>query len=137
MRYPTCQQLPWRPAHGAHGHTCDVASPTKTPIVKVAVAVKEAKATKKTAEGDTMAQSIVLNVATHCQQRIPNRAFLEKARYRTYLYTQANAGVKGIGVYTNIREIIEFLGVAKKISKAYILSKRHRESIELISVCSL
>jgi len=33
MRYPTCQQLPRLPAHG---HTCDVASPTKKPIVKVA-----------------------------------------------------------------------------------------------------
>jgi len=45
MRYPTCQQLPWRPAHG---HTCDVASPTKKTIVKVAVDVKEAQATEKT-----------------------------------------------------------------------------------------
>ena len=33
MRYPTCQQLPRRPAHG---HTFDVASPTKKPIIKVA-----------------------------------------------------------------------------------------------------
>ena len=33
MRCPTCLQLAWRPAHG---HTCDVASPTKKPIVKVA-----------------------------------------------------------------------------------------------------
>jgi len=44
MRYPTFQQLPWRPAHG---HTCDVASPTKKPIVKVAVDVKEAKRRKR------------------------------------------------------------------------------------------
>jgi len=31
MRYTTCQQLPWRPAHG---HAWDVAGPTKKPIVK-------------------------------------------------------------------------------------------------------
>jgi len=45
MRYPTCQQLAWRPAHG---HTCVVASPTKKPSVKVAADVKEAQAMKKT-----------------------------------------------------------------------------------------
>jgi len=43
MRYPTCQQLPWRPAHG---HTCDVASTAKKPIEEVVVDVKEAQATK-------------------------------------------------------------------------------------------
>jgi len=43
MRYPTCQELPWCPAYG---HTCDVASPTKKPIVKVAVDVKEAQGRK-------------------------------------------------------------------------------------------
>jgi len=47
MRYPTSQQLSRRPAHG---HTCDVASPTKKPIVKAAADVKEAQATKKTLE---------------------------------------------------------------------------------------
>ena len=31
---------PWRPAHG---HTCDVASPTKNPIMKVTVDDKNVK----------------------------------------------------------------------------------------------
>jgi len=56
MCYPTCQQLPWRPAHG---HTCDVASPAKKPIVKVAVDVKEAQATKKTRGGDMVAEGMM------------------------------------------------------------------------------
>ena len=38
MRYPTCQQRPWCPAHG---HTSNMASPTKNPIVIVAVDVKK------------------------------------------------------------------------------------------------
>jgi len=45
MFYPTCQQLPWCPAHGHTGH---VASPTKKPIVIVAVDVKKIQTTKKT-----------------------------------------------------------------------------------------
>ena len=53
MCYPTCQQMPWHPAHG---HTCDVASPTKNPIVKVAVDVKETQATEKTIEGDMVVE---------------------------------------------------------------------------------
>jgi len=82
MRYPTCQQLPRRPAlfdasvttvclfffvigrvltrlDPAHGHTCDVASPTKKPIVKVAVDVKEAQATKKTRGSDMVAEGMM------------------------------------------------------------------------------
>jgi len=43
--YPTCQQLPWCPAHG---HTSNVASPTKKSIVIVAVDVKKIQTTKKT-----------------------------------------------------------------------------------------
>jgi len=56
IRYPTCQQLPRRPAHG---HTCDVASPTKKPIVKLAVDVKEAQATKKTRGSDMVAEGMI------------------------------------------------------------------------------
>jgi len=41
IRESTCQQLPWRLAHG---HACDVASPTEKLIVKVAADVKEAQA---------------------------------------------------------------------------------------------
>ena len=33
---------------GAHGHTCDVASPTKNPIMKVTVDVKNAQTTEDT-----------------------------------------------------------------------------------------
>jgi len=56
MRYPTCQQLPWRPTHG---HTCDVASPMKKSIVKVAVDVKEAQATEKTIGSDMVAKGMI------------------------------------------------------------------------------
>jgi len=56
MRYPAYQQLPWRPAHG---HTCGVASPTKKPIVKVAVDVKEALATEKTTGSDMVAEDMM------------------------------------------------------------------------------
>jgi len=56
MRYPTCQQLPRRPAHG---HTCDVASPTKKLIVKVAVDVKEAQAAEKTRGSDMVAKGMM------------------------------------------------------------------------------
>jgi len=58
MRYPTCQQLAWRAAHG-HGHTCDVASPTKKPIVKVAVDVKETQAMKKTRGSDVVEEAMM------------------------------------------------------------------------------
>ena len=43
MRYPT--------------HTCDVASPTKKPIVKVAVDVMEAQATEMTIGRDMVAEA--------------------------------------------------------------------------------
>jgi len=56
IRSPTSQQLPWRLAHG---HTCDVASPTKKPIVNVAVDVKEAEATEKTIESDMVAEGMI------------------------------------------------------------------------------
>jgi len=42
MRYPTCQQLPWCLAHE---HTSNVASPTKNPIVLVAVDFKKIQTT--------------------------------------------------------------------------------------------
>ena len=45
MCCPTCQQLPWCPAHG---HTSNVASPTKKPIVIVADDAKKIQTTKKT-----------------------------------------------------------------------------------------
>jgi len=41
--------LPWRPAHG---HACDVASPTKDTIMKVTVDVKNAQATEGTRRSD-------------------------------------------------------------------------------------
>ena len=49
MCYPTCQQLPWCPAHE---HTSNVASPTKKSIVVVAVDVKKIQTTKKTRGSD-------------------------------------------------------------------------------------
>ena len=52
MCYPTCQQLPWCPAHGHTGH---VASPTKKPIVILAVDVKKIQTTKKTRGSDMVA----------------------------------------------------------------------------------
>jgi len=55
MRYPTRQQFPRRPAHG---HTCDVASPTKKSIIKVAVDVKEAQAAEKTFGSDMVAKGV-------------------------------------------------------------------------------
>jgi len=55
MRYPTSQQLPWRPAHG---HPCDVASPTKNPIMKVTVDVKNAQATEETRGSDMVAEGM-------------------------------------------------------------------------------
>jgi len=55
MRYPTCQQLSWRPAHG---HSSNVASPTKNPIVIVAVDVKKIQTTKKTRKKDVVAKSM-------------------------------------------------------------------------------
>ena len=63
MRYPTCQQLPWHPAHG---HTCDVASPTKKPIVEVAADVKEAQATEKIIGSDMVAEGVMLIHTSHC-----------------------------------------------------------------------
>jgi len=56
MRYSIFQQLPWRPAHG---HTCDVANPTKKLIVKVAVDIKEAHAMEKTHGSDMVAEGIM------------------------------------------------------------------------------
>jgi len=56
MRYRTCQQLPWRPARG---HTCDVASPTKKPIARVAIDVKEAQATEKTIGSDMVVEDMM------------------------------------------------------------------------------
>jgi len=56
MRYPTFQQLPRRPAHG---HTCNVASPTKKPNAKVADDVKEVQATKKTRGSDMVAEGMM------------------------------------------------------------------------------
>ena len=44
MCFPTCQQLPWCPAHG---HTSNVASPAKKPIVIVAVDVKKIQTRKR------------------------------------------------------------------------------------------
>ena len=48
MCYPTCQQLPWCTAHGHTGH---VASPTKKPIMIVAVDVKKTRCTTNTTRG--------------------------------------------------------------------------------------
>jgi len=56
MRYQTCHQLPWRPAHGP---TCDVASSTKKPISKVAVDVKETQATEKTIGSGMLAEGMI------------------------------------------------------------------------------
>jgi hypothetical protein len=52
MRFPTSQYLPWRPAHG---HACDVASPTKNPIMKVIADVKNAQTTEETRGSDMVA----------------------------------------------------------------------------------
>ena len=49
MRYLTRQIQPWRLAHG---HTCNVVSPTKNPIMKVTADVKNAQATEKTRGSD-------------------------------------------------------------------------------------
>ena len=51
-----CQQLPWCPAHG---HTSNVASPTKKPIVIVAVDVKKIQTTKKTRGSDMVAKDMM------------------------------------------------------------------------------
>jgi len=48
--------LPWRPAHG---HACDVASPTKDTIMKVTVDVKNAQATEETRRSDTVAEGMM------------------------------------------------------------------------------
>ena len=56
MCYPTRQQLPWCPAHG---HTGNVASPTKKPIVIVAVDVKKIQTTKKTRGSDMVAKGMM------------------------------------------------------------------------------
>jgi len=42
-----------------HGHTCDVASSTTNPIVKAAVDVKEAQATKKTRGSGMVAEGMM------------------------------------------------------------------------------
>ena len=47
------------PGSWAYVHTCDVASPTKKPIVKVAVDVKEAQATKKTRGSYMLAEGMM------------------------------------------------------------------------------
>jgi len=62
MRYPTSQQLPWCPAHG---HTSNVASPTKKPIVIVAADVKKIETTKKTRGSDMVAEGMMKVHATH------------------------------------------------------------------------
>ena len=62
MCYPTCQQLPWCPAHGHTGH---VASPTKKPIVIVAVDVKKIQTTKKTRGSDMVAKGMMKVHAAH------------------------------------------------------------------------
>jgi len=62
MRYPTCQQLPWCPAHG---HTSNVASPTKKPNVIVAVDVKKCQTTKKTRGSDMVAKGMMKVHAAH------------------------------------------------------------------------
>jgi len=62
MRYPTCQQLPRYPAHG---HTSNLANPTKNPIVIVAADVKKIQTTKK-ARGSNMVVKGMMKVhATH------------------------------------------------------------------------
>jgi len=43
----------------AHGHTCDVASPTKNPIMKVTADVKNAQATEKTRGSDVVAEGMM------------------------------------------------------------------------------
>ena len=43
----------------AHGHTCDVASPTKNPIMKVTVDVKNAQAKEKTRGSDMVAEGMM------------------------------------------------------------------------------
>jgi len=59
MRYPTYQQLPWCPAHG---HTSNVASPMKKPIVFVAVDVKKTRTIKKTRGSDMVAKVELISV---------------------------------------------------------------------------
>jgi len=48
--------MPWRPAHG---HTCDVASPTKNPIMKATADVKNAQATEETRGSDMVAEGMM------------------------------------------------------------------------------
>jgi len=56
MRYPTNQQLPWRPPNG---HTCDVASLTKQPIVEAAADVKEFQTMEKTIGSYMVAEGMI------------------------------------------------------------------------------
>ena len=53
---------PWRPAHG---HTCDVASPTKNPIMKVTADVMNAQTTEETCRSDMVAGDTVEVHAAH------------------------------------------------------------------------
>jgi len=62
MCYLTCQQLPWCPAHG---HTSNLASTTKKPIVVVAVDVKKIQTTKKTRSSDMVAKGMMKVHAAH------------------------------------------------------------------------
>jgi len=55
-------ELPWCPAHG---HTFDVASPTKKPNVKVAADVKEAQTTEKTVRSDMVAEDMIYFHTAH------------------------------------------------------------------------
>ena len=53
---------PWRPAHG---HTCDVASPTKNPIMKVTADSKNAQATEETRGSDMVAEGMMEVYTAH------------------------------------------------------------------------
>ena len=72
MRYPTCQQLPWCPAHG---HTSNVASPTKKPVVIVAADVKKIQTTnpQRTLQACNVALSLVRSLPCSEQQCLATR----------------------------------------------------------------
>jgi len=56
MRYLTRQIQPWRLAHG---HTCNVVSPTKNLIMKVTADVKNAQTTEETRGSDMVAEGMM------------------------------------------------------------------------------
>ena len=53
MRYQTCQQLPWCPAHG---HSSNMASELKNPVMVVSFCTKKTQTTKKTRGSDTLSE---------------------------------------------------------------------------------